>query len=120
MVLAATGDPGISRAGLLLLRPLLRGRTLTARPGASLSKPTERAGRRIPLRRDGGWDLLLRRWRRGGDVLQFATTPATENPGRGEGRAHRLVTAAEETEHPLHGGSRPPPGAPRPTPPGRG
>ena len=78
---------------------------LVARAEAWRRELTERAKRRIPPRRDGGWDLGPLGWRLGADVLQFAATPATEDPGRGNGRAHSCVTATEETEHALQGGS---------------
>jgi hypothetical protein len=104
MVLSAAGDQAASRSGLLL-RSLLGGRILIARPEVWRPEPTERAKGRIPPRLDGGWDLVPRWWRLGGDVLQFAATPDAENPSRGDGRVTRCVTAAEETVHALYGRS---------------
>src|SRR5215213_10930037 len=105
MVLTVAGDQQVSRSGLLPLRSLLVGRMLLARTGAWPSEPAERAKRRIPPRREGGWDLVPLRWRLGSDGLQFATTPTAEDPGRGDGGARQFVAAAEETEHSHHGGS---------------
>ena len=105
VVLSAARNQATSPSRLLLLRSLLGGWMLVARPVGWRREPAERAKHRISPRHDGGWNRVPRWWRLGGDGLQFPATPATEDPRHGDGGAPRGVTAAEETDHPLHGGS---------------